>query len=306
MTGMELARGYYEEYGRPMIALQFPRYAARIACGLAGEGSECFGFDDQWSRDHDFGPGFCLWLSDEDEAAVGDALRAAYDRLPGEYRGYRKRNIRTQGDQRLSALPTSQYYQRFIGLNRAPRTLGEWLRLPESFLATATNGEVFVDDYGEFSSIRAQLLPCYPEDIRLKKIASRAARMGQSGQYNYARARRRGEDVAAGLALAEFSRAACSITYLLHRRYMPFAKWAHRGLRDLAPWTYSQLRALFQPGSGAGKQEIIEAICAQTSQTLRETGLSDSAGDFLLHHAPEVSARIRHEGLRGLPVMSRW
>ena len=62
MTGLELAKAYYETYGKRMLAEEFPRYVDRIAVGLAGEGSECFGFDDAISRDHDFGPSFCMWL----------------------------------------------------------------------------------------------------------------------------------------------------------------------------------------------------------------------------------------------------
>ena len=53
MKGLELAKAYYEEYGRPMIREKFPDYEGRIAVGLAGEGSECFGYDDEISRDHD-------------------------------------------------------------------------------------------------------------------------------------------------------------------------------------------------------------------------------------------------------------
>lgn len=58
MKGLELARSYYEMYGKPMIHQQFGAYEKNITAGLAGEGSECFGFDDAISTDHDFGPSF--------------------------------------------------------------------------------------------------------------------------------------------------------------------------------------------------------------------------------------------------------
>ncbi|MBR4767553.1 MAG: tetratricopeptide repeat protein, partial [Lachnospiraceae bacterium] len=42
-NGMELCRRYYEEIGAPMIREKFPEYEGRIAAGLVGEGSECYG-----------------------------------------------------------------------------------------------------------------------------------------------------------------------------------------------------------------------------------------------------------------------
>ena len=86
-NGMELCIAFYEEYGIPMIRKKFPAYEQMIAVGLVGEGSECFGFDDQVSRDHDFGPGFCMWLTDPVYDEIGEELQKAYEELPATYMG---------------------------------------------------------------------------------------------------------------------------------------------------------------------------------------------------------------------------
>ena len=74
MKGLDLAEAYYREFGEPMIARKFPDFVDRIATGLVGPGSECFGFDDTLSRDHDWGPAFCMWLSNDDFDAIGRPL----------------------------------------------------------------------------------------------------------------------------------------------------------------------------------------------------------------------------------------
>lgn len=53
MNGLELARYYYETAGKQALERQVPDLVPRLAIGLAGEGSECFGLDDELSRDHD-------------------------------------------------------------------------------------------------------------------------------------------------------------------------------------------------------------------------------------------------------------
>ncbi len=43
MKGLELARYYYETAGKQALERQVPDLVPRLAIGLAGEGSECFG-----------------------------------------------------------------------------------------------------------------------------------------------------------------------------------------------------------------------------------------------------------------------
>ena len=80
MKGLELSEKFYIEYGEPMLHNLFPEIEQHIAVGLLGSGSECFGFDDNISTDHDFEPGFCLLLPDEDiiDRGVAFALERAY------------------------------------------------------------------------------------------------------------------------------------------------------------------------------------------------------------------------------------
>lgn len=233
IKGLELAQLYYEVYGKPMIEEKYPGYRGRIAAGLVGHGSECLGFDDEISRDHDFGPGFCLWLSGEDYARIGERLQADYERLPQEFLGFSGRNTSPQGGGRVGVFETGAFYRGLIGYERAPEKLIQWLYVPEEALAGAVNGKVFADPLGEFTQIR-ESLSYYPEDVRLKKLARRLAVMAQSGQYNFPRAGKRGDLGAVYFSLAEFCRAAVSAVYLLNRVYAPFYKWQMAGMDRLS------------------------------------------------------------------------
>ncbi|MBS5702561.1 MAG: DUF4037 domain-containing protein [Butyricicoccus pullicaecorum] len=304
MTGLELAREYYMRHGRAALERSVPERAARLAVGLAGEGSECFGFDDALSRDHDWGPAFCIWMEEDDFRAHGKTVQAVYDRLPRVLDGYAARRDGPLSGGRVGCLCIQQWFTRYTGLPEGPETLSQWRRVPEAFLATATNGQVFADPQGHFTAIREKLLRFYPEDVRIKKIVARAAVMAQAGQYNYPRCLRRGDTVAAQLALAEFTRAALSMVYLLNRRYAPFYKWMHRGLRGLPilPRAGEQLAALSR-ARGTDAQERIEGVCLTVAAELRRQGLSGRTDAFLQEHCMEMMGRIKDPALRRAHIM---
>ena len=77
MNGLELSKAYWENCARPLFRRELSAFLERAAVGLVGEGSECFGFDDEISRDHDWGPGFCLWLPESEWEPWRDAVEPA-------------------------------------------------------------------------------------------------------------------------------------------------------------------------------------------------------------------------------------
>ena len=322
MNGLSLAELYFEELGRPLLAREFDSFEYRIAAGLVGEGSECFGFDDELSRDHDWGPGFCLWLTADDFAEIGKELQERYDALPKRFAGFERPAEGPHAGKRTGVFEVKDFYRRFARYDHVPATLAEWRALPETYLATATNGRVFVDPLGEFTAFRERLLAFYPEDLRLKKVAARCAAAGQAGQYNYHRSVVRGEVVAAQVALSTFVEAVISLVYLLNKRYRPFYKWMHRGMKELPILGVSCRKMLAglcrEPGDEIGamdavagradyrvfahREQMIEDISALVIAHLRACGLSSVESDFLLDHAHAVQTTIENEALRNLPV----
>ena len=166
MQGLKLAREFYQVC-RPMLRAELAGIMDAAAVGLVGEGSECFGCDDARSRDHDFGPAFCLWLPREVLLAEQSRIEAAFAKLPGEFQGFESRLAAQRRQGRVGPLPLEDFYAFFTGLNRAPATWQEWLAIPEYQLAACTNGELFEDMGGVFTRWREVLLTCYPHDVLL-------------------------------------------------------------------------------------------------------------------------------------------
>ncbi len=305
MRGLEIVERYFWEYGAPMIAQKFGDYKERIAVGLIGEGSQCYGFDDEISRDHDWGPEFCLWLTRQDYASIGTKLENELAKLPVDFEGIGPRKVTEWGKGRVGVSEIGEFYRKFIGVDHIPTALKEWRIIPEIYLAAATNGKVFTDPLGEFTSFREGLKSFYPEDITLKKIASRCMSLAQLGQYNFIRCAQRKEFVAAQYVEAQFYAQTISLVFLLNRQYTPFYKWMHRamkGLPILGEVLYKLLGDIATSYGNGKKSRQIEETCAIIIDELRREGLSNSPSDFLLDHGPIVQSKIQDLELRNTDV----
>ena len=328
IPGLKLARAYWNEYGKPLIVERYPEYQGRIAAGLVGHGSECYGFDDELSHDHDFGPGFCLWLTDEDYAAIGERLQADYESLPDTFMGFgpKSQTARAQGaGRRVGVFRIGDFFESITGYRQAPPAdrPHEWLMLDEPTLAAATNGEVFADPLGAFSKTR-QGFKLMPEDVRLSLISRRLGMIAQAGQYNLPRMLQRGDGAAAWCAINEFAEAVASLVFLINTPvsagYMPYYKWRFAALRRLSrrmaarlPDVCAQLEDVLRLASAAcfggvgfgeggkgaapaAKQvvSIVESICAEIVAELGREGLTDSDETFLEWQRPYVEEHIEH------------
>ncbi len=227
--GLSLCRAYYETYGRPMIRERFGAYESRIAVGLAGRGSDCFGYDDEASRDHDWGPDFCLWVTDETYEEIGEALEKAYLALPEEFQGYRRAPA-VNGQGRRGVWRISDFYRSLTGTDRYEDI--DWRNVPDYALAAAVNGEVFRDDEGIFCAFRDRLKEGYPEQIRYLKLAEAAAGFSQAAQYNFLRMYRRGDELTAGMMAWDGIRAAMKLQHYIEGKYPPHDKWLFRSLKE--------------------------------------------------------------------------
>ena len=300
MKGMELSRLYYEEVCKPVIEKEAGELTERTAVGLVGEGSECYGYDDEISRDHDFGPSCCFWLTKEDYRIYGGKLREILDSLPKSFMSFPALKMSEWGGGRRGVLNTESFYRKFTGKENGPETLDEWRMIPETNLSIVTNGSVFSDPLGEFTKIRNRLLEYYPEDIRLDKIASRCMKIAQSGQYNLGRCLKRGEFVAARIAEAEFINESIYMIYLLNKKYMPFYKWMHKDMQFLpilGKEVHNLLNNLISI-QNSEKSETAEKICSLIINELKIQGISENKSDFLLDHGPGIQKKISDESLR--------
>ena len=310
MNGLELSRKYYETFGAPMLHEQFPEWEGRVACGLIGSGSECFGYDDEISRDHDFEAGFCLFIPPEDEMNRPAAFRLerAYAKLPKEFEGVRRGLLSPVGGNRRGVIRIDEFFTEKLGTPDGALSVSSWLRLPEYALFELTHGQIWRDDARLLAPV--DHLRIMPEDIRRKKLAGELLTAAQAGQYNYPRCIRRGDTAAAQLCAAEFVKAVMHAVFLLNGEYLPYYKWQFRALKDLP--VLADLAAPFEWLLGSGnegalseeKYTKIEETAGRLIEALQDQELTKADCGDLEKHAYSVNDGIADPSLRNASIFA--
>ena len=294
-----------------MLEEQFPELVPYLAAGLIGSGSECYGYDDEVSRDHDFEPGFCIFLPGEEvvDRKAAFALERAYAGLPREFMGLRRALVSPVGGARHGVIRTADFLMDKTGTNDGVLSLYEWLTLPDYSLSEVVNGEIFEDRYGGITAVRDRLRH-RPQDVRLKKLAGHLLLMAQAGQYNYQRCLRHGETGAAQLAVTEFVKSAMAAAFLLNDAYQPYYKWSFRALRELdkLPFMAELLEYLLttdnEKDTRDEKIDVMEGIAADVIGELQAQGLTQAVCGDLEKHAYSVNDRIADAQMRNMHILA--
>ena len=284
-SNLERSRQFYESVGKEMIRTHFPEWEKRIAVGLVGEGSDCFGYDDEISKDHDYAVGFCMWLTDADYEKIGAALQKEYDKITeNENRLKYRRGVFCINDFYNRILETSQDFETKFTL--------DYQKVEEFHLATATNGSVFQDKMGIFSNIRKKLLSYYPNKVWRRKLAQSIHEFSQYAQSNYARMMARGDELTAKICVNKAIESAMDLIYLFNRTYAPYYKWKKKGL-EIFPLSEKILPLLEAVIATPSQKEAWENISYDASFINKE----DKCVDLFEQIAKEFLEELKRQEL---------
>lgn len=243
MQGIDLSRRFYGDIVAPWlfrVAPELPHSAA-----LIGYGSELLGFDDETSKDHNWGPRVHIYLGEDDFKAHASRLLADFGEVVpetflGEPAGWRSRpHPAASGPDAVGAMEHGLEFHTFEGRLQAHTGLRslenlttlDWLGLPEQSLLAFTAGAVFRDDGGRLEALR-KALAYFPRDVWLYKIACQWLRIAEEQAF-VGRAGQAGDDLGSRVIAARLCRDVMGMGFLFERRYAPYPKWFGSGFSRL-------------------------------------------------------------------------
>jgi hypothetical protein len=264
---------------RPILDRRFPDFV--YAAALIGHGSEVLGYDDEQSRDHEWGPRVKLFARRLERA--GEIRDALAQELPPEIAGFPthfgptdEEGVFAIGD--VSAGPVDHRVELFVLRDYLLAELGvdplerfdaaDWLVTPSQRLLELSGGEVFTDPIGDLTRIREQLA-FYPHDVWLVVMAGQWRRIAQLEHF-VGRTGSRRDELGSRLITASLVHDLMRLSLLQERRYPPYWKWLGTAYAELLrPESDTLAAALAAPNWKAREDalgEAYEAVAARHNE----------------------------------------
>jgi|GEM_PF-859473 len=231
MKGLELSRAFFEKAGRPIIEKVSPGILNSITAGLIGEGSDVYGFDDEISTDHNWGPRFQIFLFEQNpdlqesiEKALSNYLQKKFEDKeikqwpPGE--GYKPFEVWFWPD----------FTEKLVGLRRRPIDPVSYARVTESQFFSLLSGTIFWDPNDDLKRAQAQW-DHMPQEVWHWKL--HWACMNLYRRDDILRAFIHKETEMSKILLCRYAEWATRLGYLVAREYSPYRKWLLRVFKTL-------------------------------------------------------------------------
>src|SRR5690348_5836477 len=239
MPGLELNRLFYLEVVQPLLSTRFPDVV--YSAGLIGYGSDVLGYDTELSTDHEWGPRLLIFLRDEDNPELHQAISETLTReLPPSFRGYSTNFSEPIGgsagvrllepgeagqiNHHIPVMTVADLLEWELGVRSLDAiTARDWLTFPEQKLLEVTAGAVYHDGLGQLEPLR-QRLSYYPHDVWAYRLAAQWQRISQEEAF-VGRCGDVGDDLGSRIVAARLVRDVMRLCFLLERRYAPYSKW---------------------------------------------------------------------------------
>jgi hypothetical protein len=285
VQGLELSRRFYFEAVLPIVERRFP--GLEHAAALIGWGSEVLGFDDETSRDHQWGPRLQLFVREPESArAIASSLAAE---LPTELAGFPTNFGPTDTDEpgmlKMTAVEAGpvahrvetpllrDYLREYVGVDPLEAfTAADWVVTPTQRLLELTAGEIFSDSIGELTRVR-ELLAWYPHDVWLLVMAGHWRRIAQF-EHLHGRAGLTGDEVGSRLLGAALVRDLMRLGLLQRRCYPPYAKWIGAAYARLDLEEQGALQAALAAEDWRSREEALVGAYEAVARRHNELGLT--------------------------------
>lgn len=221
-AGSELSEAYYRQVVAPLLRSRWP--TLRYAAGRLGSGSDVLGYDDQTSRDHDWGLRLCVLVAPDMTSAVSEHLQAM---VPAEFQGLPTRpELSWAGESSLAIEVTSPDAFSLARLGVAATAewcVSDWVSFTGQAVLEIRGGPVFADSDGALTALRDRL-EWYPEDVWRWAIAAGWFALSEELPF-VGRTGERGDDVGSRIIAARLARVTMHLGFLLTRTWPPYSKW---------------------------------------------------------------------------------
>lgn len=229
--GLALSRAYFDEVVAPILTRRFPDLP--YSAGRLGSGSDVLGFDDDVSRDHDWGLRLSLFVAED---AVAEVDRELERLLPDSFQDLPVRFVFTgQPEQRhyIEVASEHEFLISRIGFDpRAKPSAHDWLSVSGQAALEVVAGPIFVEKTGELTSMR-RALEWYPDDVWRYVLACDWIRIEQELPL-MGRAADVGDDLGSRIIAARLVHTIMHMAFMTERRWPPYAKWFGMSFRGLA------------------------------------------------------------------------